>query len=204
MDIHYKIQQSPHPKTSDREHKAHIRPISTDTVTTTQLCEVLSQRCTLTGPDIKCVLDALSEIIPEYLNNNTTVHLDGLGFFSLSITGDVSRDEKRKRMKVDNARVRSILFKPEKRMIDYFQNVHFKEGTYLASHEIDDSVIEEKLTEFFSRRHSIRSGELCNLLVLNKYDGRRLLKRLTEQGALVSDGRGSGTVYIPLPGHFGV
>lgn len=204
MDIQYRIHLNPNPKSSNKEQKAHIRPVAPDSTSTAELCEVLSQRCTLTGPDIKCVLDALSEIIPEYLGNNTNVHLDGLGTFSLSIKGDVSRDVKREQLKVKNARVRTILFKPEKHMTDYFKNAHFKEGDFLPSQDIDETVIEEKLTEFFSRRRSIRFGEFKKLLVLNRYNTNQLLNSLIEQGALVRDGRGSGTVYIPLPGYFGV
>ncbi|MCR5821242.1 MAG: HU family DNA-binding protein [Bacteroidaceae bacterium] len=202
MAIQYRIQMTPSPKGSKEQRNAHIRPVTSGVIGTQQVCEEIAYKCTLTKPDIVAVLTALSEVLQSQLSQNHSVHLDGLGTFSLSLKGKVEADKKRKQLRVKNPRVRSVLFKSEGQLVDSFADEDFKEGTYLPNKPIDEAVVQEKLTTYFSQHRSLRYSELRNLLVLNEYDTRNLLKRLVEKGSLKREGRGGATVYLPVPGHF--
>ena len=203
MNIRYRIQQNPNPEPGQEAKGAHIRAITEGAVSTERLCEEISLQCTLTGTDVKSVLDALKGQILLHLSRNNTVHLDGLGTFSLSVKGKIVAENKRKHLIVKDPRVRSVLFRPERQLIDYFANAHFKHGTYLPGQKIDEAYINEKLTEFFAEKSSLRISELRTLLTLNIYDARKLLAKFLDEGALKREGRKGSSVYIPLPGHFG-
>lgn len=202
MAIQYRIQLTPTPKGSKKQQRAHIRPVTTGITGTYQVCEQISYKCTLTNPDIVAVLTALSEVLQSELAQNHSVHLDGLGTFSLSLKGEVVKDESRKRLQVKDPHVRSVLFNPERHLVDSFSREPFAEGLYLPNKPIDDAFVQEKLTEHFSQYSTLRYSELRHLLVLNEYDTRNLLKRLVENGSLKREGKGGATVYVPTPGHF--
>ena len=55
------------------------------TVTTEVLAQRIQERCTVTRPDIKAVLDALVNAMQYALQAGERVHIEGLGFFYLNI-----------------------------------------------------------------------------------------------------------------------
>ena len=110
MAIQYRIQLTPTPKGSKKQQRAHIRPVTTGITGTYQVCEQISYKCTLTNPDIVAVLTALSEVLQSELAQNHSVHLDGLGTFSLSLKGEVVKDESRKRLQVKDSSIPSVIW----------------------------------------------------------------------------------------------
>ena len=57
------------------------------TVTTEVLAQRIQERCTVTRPDIKAVLDALVTAMQYSLQAGEKVHIEGLGYFYLNILG---------------------------------------------------------------------------------------------------------------------
>lgn len=55
------------------------------TLTTDQLAQRIQERCTVTRPDIKAVLDALVTAMQYSLQSGEKVHIEGLGYFYLNI-----------------------------------------------------------------------------------------------------------------------
>ncbi len=55
------------------------------TVTTELLTQRIEERCTVTRPDIKAVIDALVNAMQYSLKAGEKVHIDGLGYFYLNI-----------------------------------------------------------------------------------------------------------------------
>lgn len=68
--------------------KYYAIPKRTGVVTTRQLAKIISERCTLTEPDMLAALSALSQVLEEYLVQGYHVKLDNIGRFSLSVTSD--------------------------------------------------------------------------------------------------------------------
>lgn len=75
----------------DPENKVrfHARPANTKKVDTDYLCKYISMRCTASQADIRLVVAALRDAIPELLLDNHTVHLENFGIFSLSLKSKV-------------------------------------------------------------------------------------------------------------------
>lgn len=55
------------------------------TVSTELLAQRIQERCTVTRPDIKAVLDALVNAMQYSLQAGEKVHIEGLGYFYLNI-----------------------------------------------------------------------------------------------------------------------
>src|SRR5665647_1010439 len=68
--------------------KHYAIPVRSGEISTRQLAEELSERCTLTETDIRATLIGLSKMIEEYLHKGFSVRLDDLGRFTLSATSE--------------------------------------------------------------------------------------------------------------------
>lgn len=65
------------------------RPVKREKADFKVISDMISDRSTLSSTDIIAVLYAFSEVVPELLLDNCTVHLPPLGIFSLSFKSTV-------------------------------------------------------------------------------------------------------------------
>ena len=107
-----------------KESKNYAIPVRSGEISTRQLAEELSERCTLTETDIRATLIGLSKMIEEYLHNGYSVRLDDLGRFTLSVTSagyDVPEDCTPKMVKA-----KKICFMADKRLKENLVKVTFE------------------------------------------------------------------------------
>lgn len=70
-----------------------------------------------------------TELVEE-LKSGNTVHLPGIGFFSLALKGDIHEDPKTHRHHLRNVAVRKIRFRPDKDFYEALGEVDFANKTY--------------------------------------------------------------------------
>lgn len=93
------------------------------TMTTQALCESISDRCSLTGSDVKGALEALVETIEMELSCGRSIQMGDLGTFTASITSEVVNTAEE--LKPRKVRVKSIVFLPSVRLKEEMANVEF-------------------------------------------------------------------------------
>ena len=84
------------------------------------MCEYISDFCTLTGPDIHIALAAFKMAMSHLLTASRSVHLNGLGYFSLSLKSKVPVNPDRNNNTA--IEVRGVKFKPDKKFIYAIQD----------------------------------------------------------------------------------
>ena len=112
MTVNYKLL-----RTSGKlaQRKAlRIVPIKKDVTGIERICQRIQQATTLTTADILGTISALKTELVEELKSGNTVHLPGIGFFSLALKGDIHEDPKTHRHHLRNVAVRKIRFRPDK------------------------------------------------------------------------------------------
>jgi len=112
MTVNYKLL-----RTSGKlaQRKAlRIVPIKKDVTGIERICQHIQQATTLTTADILGTISALKTELVEELKSGNTVHLPGIGFFSLALKGDIHEDPKTHRHHLRNVAVRKIRFRPDK------------------------------------------------------------------------------------------
>ena len=92
--------------------KLHAKVITKDVVTTREIREAIRRKCTVSPADVAAVITALNDELYENLSNGYAVHLEGIGYFSLSLK--CAPDINPKYIKDDDVQVRSIKFTPDK------------------------------------------------------------------------------------------
>ena len=128
MTVNYKLL-----RTSGKlaQRKAlRIVPIKKDVTGIERICQHIQQATTLTTADILGTISALKTELVEELKSGNTIHLPGIGFFSLALKGDMYEDPKTHRHHLRNAAVRKIRFRTDKDFYEALGEVDFANKTY--------------------------------------------------------------------------
>lgn len=84
------------------------------TIDLNQLCENISEKCSMTGADVKGVMEALIKELELELTYGKNIRFGELGIFSASVTSDIV--EKEEDLKPHLVRVKTITFLPSSRL----------------------------------------------------------------------------------------
>ena len=128
MTVNYKLL-----RTSGKLEKRkalRIVPIKKDVTGIERICQHIQQATTLTTADILGTISAIKTELVEELKSGNTVHLPGIGFFSLALKGDMYEDQKTHRYHLRNVAVRKIRFRPDKDFYEALGEVDFANKTY--------------------------------------------------------------------------
>lgn len=95
MPIKYKIVKQCEPGIKGGgESRYYARACSRQMRTLPELCEMISDRTTLSRADVVAVIASFTEIIPELLKNGYSVDLGSLGIMSVSIKSKGEKSER--------------------------------------------------------------------------------------------------------------
>lgn len=84
MAYKYRIHKKVDKTKREEQVKYYAVPVSSKLTNVRELSKIISDRCSLTRPDVIACLDALSFVIEEQFQQGNNVCLKGLGIFSLS------------------------------------------------------------------------------------------------------------------------
>ena len=126
------------------------------------------------------------------------VHLPGLGYFSLSIKGELYEDPKTHRFRLRNPYVRTVNFRPEKRLMRLLSTTKFENMTYRQDPYSmpTDAEVDAALDRLFAETDYIFIGDLRAELNLSKASAYRLARRLEAQGKLHNAGSRYRKMYV--------
>lgn len=128
MTVNYKLLRT-NGKLAQRK-ALRIVPIKKDVTGIERICQHIQQATTLTTADILGTISALKTELVEELKSGNTVHLPGIGFFSLALKGDMYEDPKTHRYHLRNVAVRKIRFRTDKDFYEALGEVDFANKTY--------------------------------------------------------------------------
>lgn len=93
------------------------------TVETDNLCDHISEKCSLTSADVKAVIEALIKEIGVELKSGNRIRVGDLGIFSASITSEVV--DTKEELKPKKVRVKRVSFLPSTRLKNSMRNTDF-------------------------------------------------------------------------------
>ena len=174
--------------------KVHAKVVTKDVVTTREIREAIRRKCTVSPADVAAVITALNDELYENLSNGYAVHLEGIGYFSLSLK--CAPDINTKYIKDDDVQVRSIKFTPDKDLIDRFQSVYLERKVDEAHHstKLDEEEVKQKLAEYFKTHSFLQRRDFERLTGFNASKSTRVIRELVKDGVL----KNAGTKYQPV------
>ena len=174
----------------------HVRVIEQQTVSTEEIASSIQQGTTLTIPDIKCTLSALNQEIVTNLSRGCRVHIEGLGYFSLAMAGEIYRDKNRM-LKLKNPHVRTINFLPEERLQKQFKNLSYTCRNHKGQHSqaLDFEGLEKVIDTLLAEKNFFTSTEFCHRAHVTRSTGYRYLKDLLLKKELTNIGTPKRILY---------
>ena len=195
MTVNYKLL-----RTSGKLEKRkalRIVPIKKDVTGIERICQHIQQATTLTTADILGTISALKTELVEELKSGNTVHLPGIGFFSLALKGDMYEDQKTHRYHLRNVAVRKIRFRPDKDFYEALGEVDFANKTYkdgTPSLPMRQAV-NAALKELFAKSPIITVNDLRRRLNLSTTYAYQLIAQLEREKKIINIGSRYRKIY---------
>lgn len=174
--------------------KLHAKVITKDVMTTKNLRDKINSKCTVSPADVAAVLTALNSEMFEALSDGYSLHLEGIGHFSLSLK--CAPDVNPKHVSASDISVKGIRFSPDKELLEKFKTVEFERLKDASRHSenMEMSEIMEKMDAYFAENQFMRRQDFERLTGFNKSKALRTLKQLVEDGIL----KNAGTKQMPM------
>jgi hypothetical protein len=137
----------------------------------------------------------------DELASGRRIHLDGLGYFQLTLTSPPI--DSPKEIRAESVHVRSVAFRAEKSFKKRFRSILLKRSKekkhsrYYSAIEIDGL-----LTGYFLDHAHITCRAFCSLCGFTESTGRRRLQQLVAEGKLRKAGYHNLPLYEPVKGNY--
>lgn len=201
MALEYDFYQNPVPKGSNRKPRLHARVVTQGTTTTEQIAKAIHDRSTLTTGDVKAVLDLLSSLLIQELSHSRRVHIEGLGYFQLTLDCPPVKTEKE--IRAESIKVRTIVFRTEEPVKDKIRNITVRRVKYKnKSKKYSDIEIDGLLTAYFMDHEYLTPWDFRRICGLTASTGSRYLKKLVNDQKLYRLGPRCSSVYMPVKGNY--
>lgn len=195
MAIRFEWYENP---TNTEEEKTlyHARPILNGSADTKEIATQIQELCALTEVDVNAVLNALSYVTSTHLKEGKRVHLNGLGYFQLSLSCDeeIEADTKYRNTKV---KVKTVRFRADQELKDRIGEtklVHSAHGTH--SKKLSDEHIIKRLHTHFSKQPILTRKEFQQLCGMTRTTASRRIQKLREAGVLKNIGTQAQPIYM--------
>jgi predicted histone-like DNA-binding protein len=196
MELYYDYYKNPIPKDTNRKQRLHARAVTSETVDLETMAENLQHRSTVTTGDVKAVVTLLCQEMVNQLSSGNRVHIDGLGFFHLTLTCPPVRTPNEKR--AESVKVKSVAFRPDIQFKEEIKSLKVKRVEEKNhSKDYSDAEIEERLAAYFLTHPYIKSREFQALCGLTSSTATRRLRNLVASGKLKTTGHPKFPLYEP-------
>ncbi|MDR2921414.1 MAG: HU family DNA-binding protein [Tannerella sp.] len=183
MAIKYDFYQTPSLNPKEGKPKLHPRIVSGHTVNTDKLARLIEQASSLTEGDAKAALNAFCRIMTSELQAGNRVHLEGLGYFHLTLTGPAVESEKE--IRAESIKVKSIAFRPEIGLKKQLRAAIIKrEKRKNHSQQLSEAETDKILTDYFKENLYITRKKFQQLCMLTESTANRRFKKLLQDGKL--------------------
>jgi len=167
---------------------------------TDEIAQAVEKSCSATHSDVLGVLNALADVAGQALSTGKSVHLDGLGVFSLSLTSSTITDYNTPVTR--NLSVKRVAFRADRSLIKQVRESVFRRSrsarTVCPDYSDEEilALLREQLaadpTEPFTAADFVRFTQY------NRNKACSTLKRLTAEGKLKRVGKPRNPVYLLL------
>lgn len=182
------------PTNGSNQSIPYARMVSRGTKRMKDICDVVSDSCSITSSDIKAVLEAFTLYIGRELSEGYSVELEGLGHFSPSLKSEQKVNEKGK--KIYSAKVNSVKFRCSLRLKKMVQEGELEKIKRTNIPKENKEGRMNKMVEHLKVRKSINVSTYARLNECSKYVAKNDLKDFVEDNILQTSGKSTHQVYV--------
>jgi len=195
MAVLFEFYEAPPKEGEDNKLRVYARPILTKTVTTEKVASAIQRRCSLTQTDVIAALNSLSQVLAEHLQDGQRVHLQGIGYFSVSL--ECHDIETRKDMRSDRVSIKSIKFRADKELKSQVMLAKAQRSN-LRSHSarLSDEEVDRRVAEHFCENTVMTRRDFQNICQVKMGVAFKHIHRLVEEGKIKNIGIIRQPIYV--------
>lgn len=187
---------------SPEEKTLHPRLRLNGSTSTDNLRRDIQARCSLTETDVSAVLDALSHAVGRELAEGRQVHLDGIGYFRISLTTTeaVLPSTKRKLTKV---KMGGVKFRADQKLRNQIGAIKAKAlNANEHSSKLTNEQVDQCLVHYFSTHNFMTRSDFQRICGMMRSTAMRHIRRLRDEGKLKNEGTLLHPIYVPGEGYY--
>lgn len=195
MSVNYKLLKNYSTSAKNTEYRAVI--IENQKIGLRRIADDIEGTMSLTSADIVGAVAGLRNEIVHHLQSGNSVHLPGIGHFSLAVKGDVYEDPRTHHHRLRNAKVRTVKFRPDKEMMEALRYIEFVNTTYKhgTSEVPTKEEIDEAVETLLAEKPFFTVEDLRHQLNLSHTYAYRVTAQLAKTGKLRNIGTGRTKLY---------
>lgn len=180
------------------EKRQYVRLIQHEPLTAKELQEKIETRCSLTKGDVAAVLSELHDICVEEFSLGRRFYIPEIGYFSLSASLDMPKDNPDKKITGMEVSITGINFRPEAKLLEQVQRyTHFVRSKYTSqSTQYTEEKLLAKIKEYLQENRYITTRILRILFGLTPYMAQKWLNHFCEKGVMVKEGTPHAPIYF--------
>ena len=198
MPVFYDFYENPQPN-EDGQPLYHPRAVTTGTVSTEEIARDIQKATSLTEGDVVACLTALSYSLQTNLSASRRVHLEGIGYFQLSLEAPPAKDPKQ--YNASNVHIKAIRYRADKVMKERMSGAKFMRRAMSENHSSvrEYAKVERLLMDYLAEYQYITTSQLIELCNLRPSTARRHLARLREEGKIENIASRNAPIYQISP-----
>ncbi|NDW12226.1 DNA-binding protein [Bacteroides sp. 214] len=202
MAVQFEFYENPSKADEGKKKKGiHARVVSRETITTEQLVREIHGRSSLGIGEVESVLSYLSQKMSEHLRDGDRVHLEGIGYFQLTLACE--KPLVSPKMTARNVKFKSVKFRADQKLKNQVSWAKIERSKVRAHSESLSAIeIERVLTGYFAEHEVLTRVKLQQLCGMTSSTAYRHLTRLKKEGKLNNIGTLRHPIYVPVPGNF--
>lgn len=195
MAVKFEFYETPVPNSKEEEKKYHARVVSYNTVETEQVIHDIHRSCTLTPGDIKACMAELSRVLVQHLHNGERVHIEGLGYFQVTLQCDC--DDTNPKTRANHVEYKTVKFRPDKELRSEMRRLKV-ERSELRNHSsrMGNETIDSKLEAYFANNPMITRRQLETLCNLTRTTAGRHINRLLDENKIKNINTRNQPIYV--------
>lgn len=178
MAIKFEFYESPN-TIGTRKKRYHARVVNWQRINTDYLAREIQYGSSLTVADIKATIISLSEKLAYYLKDGARVHIEGIGYFHISLTCPETRTPSSTR--ANKVKFKSVTFRADKYLKHQLSDVKTERSKYKPhSMPVTKESIDEALTEYFLTNSVLTRRKFESLCGLTRATAGRYIAQLAK------------------------
>jgi predicted histone-like DNA-binding protein len=195
-EIRYDIFRTPS-QTNGQKHY-YVKMLKPQVLEFDDVKENLNLSSSVTPSDVSAVVEGISGLLVSQLTRGNRVHINGIGYFSLSVTAPAFDDKKD--FDAEDIQIKGVNFRPDVALIKMLrkEKLHFRRNSASHRKKMDRQDLLQLLESFFMDNESMSSREFIIITRLPHTSALRLLRQLCEgpEPILKHIGPRNASVYV--------
>lgn len=203
MPVQFDLEQAPHPSGREEKARYYARVVNKGIVTTEQIVQEIEHDTSLTQGDVIATLRALNASLIKWLKNGQRVHIDGIGYFDVTLS--CPKIQNPEKVRASDIGFKCINFRADKALKSGVAELVAKRShAGKRSVSLSETEIEQLLATYFKENPILTRRDMERVCRMTTVTAGRWIKKLLTEGKLRNVNTKAQPVYMPAAGCFGL